>query len=181
MTWYYTGVGSRNTPNDVLTLMGHIARKMSAFNFGQRTGDADGADKAFRDAAYEANVFTPNWLDPMNTDWEPPIPEVYRAADCTPQAMAIAAQFHPAWHKCSDYVRKLHGRNAFQILGLSLNDPSKYCICWTPDGCISHATRKYQTGGTGTAISIADAYNVPVVNLAIPSHRQHWTEWLQAA
>ena len=179
--FYYTGVGSRNTPKDVLVLMGAIATKMAHFNYGCRTGDAPGADKAFRDSASGAGVFTNNQLDPHNTYYKPPMLEVYKASDCTPEAMTIAARFHPAWHKCSAFARKLHGRNAFQILGLGLNDPSKYCICWTPDGCISHATRQYSTGGTGTAISIADAYKVPVINLAIPSHRQHWTEWLNAA
>jgi hypothetical protein len=82
---------------------------------------------------------------------------------------------------CKPYVRKLHGRNAFQILGLSLNTPSKYCICWTPDGATTHMERVRRTGGTGTAISIADAYKVPVVNLVIPSHRAHWETWANAA
>lgn len=84
--------------------------------------------------------------------------------------MEIAKQFHPAWFRCNDYAKKLHGRNSFQILGLSLKEPSNFVICWTPDGCIDQETRTFRTGGTGTAISIASSYNVPVFNLKRKNH-----------
>lgn len=157
--FYYTGVGSRNTPNDVLALMNSIAIKMQKLGYILRSGGADGADKAFESGTG-------------------PTKQIFYANDCTLEAMAIAEQFHPAWHKCSQFARKLHGRNAFQVLGPNLNDPSKYCICWTSDGATTHMERCFKTGGTGTAISIADAYKVPVINLAVPSHRQHWQEWI---
>ena len=35
----------------------------------------------------------------------------------------------------------------------------------SPDGCISHSTRNYNTGGTGQLISYADFFGVPVYNL----------------
>ena len=155
---YYTGVGSRDTPPDILILMEAIARKMASFGFWLRSGGAIGADSAFERGAG------------MNK-------QIFYANDATAQAMAIAAKFHPKWNRCSPFARKLHGRNAFQILGPNLNDPTQYCICWTPDGCISHATRQYATGGTGTAISIADYYKVLIVNLAIPEHFKVWDEW----
>jgi hypothetical protein len=158
---FYTGVGSRKTPNNVLALMNRIAIKMSYIGYTLRSGGAEGADTAFELGAS--------------------IKEIYYAKDCTPEAMTIAAQFHPAWHKCSEFARKLHGRNAFQVLGRQLNDPSQYCICWTPDGATTHRERVYRTGGTGTAISIADHYKVPVINLAIPSEFQKWDQWSMAA
>ncbi len=161
MSYCYTGVGGRKTPVDILGLMTAIAIKMAAWGFKLRSGGAKGADTAFEQGA-GANK------------------EIYLANDCTLAAMEISAQFHPAWEKCSEFARKLHGRNAFQVLGADLNDPSKYCICWTPDGCTTHMERVYRTGGTGTAISIADAYDVPVSNLAIPSHRKIWTDWVNA-
>ncbi len=174
---FYTGVGSRKTPPLALNLMGRIAHKLAVLYFTLRTGDALGADKAFRDAAHEAVVLAGDW--PNNGILRDP--EVYKAKHCTPAAMAIAERFHPAWHKCSDFAKRLHGRNAFQILGPNLNEPSQYCICWTPDGATTHMERVYRTGGTGTAISIADAYGVPVVNLAIPSEYQKWNAWVIAA
>jgi len=157
---YYTGVGARSTPQDILQLMTKIAFKMLNFGYILRSGGAEGADKAFEAGAGNAKT-------------------IYYARDATPEAEAIASQFHPAWNKCKPFVRKLHGRNSFQILGINLNEPSTYCICWTPDGATTHMERCMRTGGTGTAISIADFYHVPVVNLAIPSHKQHWLTWVQ--
>lgn len=158
----YTGVGGRATPQDKLTLMGAIAIKLALFGFWLRSGGAKGADTAFENSAGQ-------------------LKQIFYAKDATAEAEAIAGQFHPAWNRCSPYAKKLHGRNAFQILGPDLNDPSQYCICWTPDGCISHATRTIQTGGTGTAISIADHYNVPIINLARLDQCQMWSDWAYAA
>lgn len=158
---YYTGVGSRNTPRNILNLMTAIAQKMQSLDFILRSGGAKGADTAFENGAGIKKC-------------------IFYAKDATYEAEQIAAQFHHAWNRCSAYAKKLHGRNAFQVLGGDLATPSQYCICWTPDGCVSHATRSIQTGGTGTAISIADHYGIPVVNLCIPAHFNIWANWVNS-
>jgi len=157
---YYTGVGSRQTPQVVLVLMRQIALAMANLQYTLRSGGAKGADSAFESGAGHNK-------------------QIFYAMDCTPAAMKIARRFHPAWSRCDNYARRLHGRNAFQVLGPNLNEPSAYCICWTKDGCISHKTRSFDTGGTGTAISIAEAYGVPVINLAIPEYFAQWNEWVK--
>lgn len=158
MSKYYTGVGSRKTPQNILQLMTLIATKMASLNYILRSGGAQGADKAFEEGAGVMK-------------------EIYYANDATTEAIELASKFHPAWGKCSMYAKKLHGRNSFQVLGLNLKTPSEYCICWTPDGCLSHSTRQYQTGGTGTAISISEYYKVQIVNLALSDHYNHWYQW----
>jgi len=177
MQKFYTGVGSRSTPQHVLTLMGKIAHKMANLYYTLRTGDAKGADNAFYNSAMEAVIFAGDWLN-LTDNVILPDPIAYTARDCTLAAMAIAERFHPAWNRCDAYARKLHGRNAFQVLGPNLNDPSIGLICWTKDGCVSHSTRCFDTGGTGTAISIAEAYGVPITNLAIPDHFDKWDKWV---
>jgi len=157
---FYTGVGSRKTPHNILTLMTSIARKMNWMGYTLRSGGAEGADKAF-EAGADNNK------------------SIFYAKDATSEAMTIAGSFHPAWHKCSNFAKKLHGRNAFQVLGAQLNHPSIYCICWTPDGCNSHATRQFSTGGTGTAISIADARGIYVTNLQRPEEFKKWADWVR--
>lgn len=145
---YYTGVGSRKTPGNIIGVMVNIAYYLSLSGWTLRSGGARGADTAFEQGL--GQVYK----------------EIYYAKDATKEAMAISAEYHPAWNKCSQYAKQLHGRNAFQVLGKDLATPSSFLICWTPDGCETHATRGYSTGGTGTAISIANAYNIPVYNLA---------------
>ncbi|MGW8180035.1 MAG: hypothetical protein ACWGQW_14930 [bacterium] len=147
----YTGVGSRQTPKYVMDVMTRLARKLDQLGFVLRSGGAAGADLAFEKGATTK--------------------EIYTARDCTLEAMAIAEEFHPAWHRCGLFARKLHGRNAFQVLGKSLNSPSRFVVCYTKDGVVSHDRRTIKTGGTGTAISIADAWQIPVFNLG---RKDHW-------
>ena len=44
---YYTGVGARATPKDILKLMEDIAFKLAQKGYVLRSGAADGADTAF--------------------------------------------------------------------------------------------------------------------------------------
>ena len=158
----YTGVGCLETPPDILDLMTRIAQKMQRCGIILRSGGAIGADMAFERGAGS-------------------LKQIFYSRDATPESIEIAARFHPAWHRVrakSPYVAGLHGRNVFQVLGRDLQSPSRGLICWTRDGCVSHSTRCFDTGGTGTAISIADVYGVPISNLAIPEHRAKWESWV---
>ena len=146
MNNYYAGVGSRQTPSDMLETMKLISQYLEQKNYILRSGGASGADKAF-----EAGVFNNK--------------EIFYANDANRDAERIAALYHPAWDRCSSYAKALHARNAFQILGRDLKTPVEFVVCWTPDGAETHAQRKYETGGTGTAISIANKLGIRVYNL----------------
>ena len=159
---FYTGVGSRKTPKDVLELMVKIAIKAAQNGYTLRSGGAEGADKAFEHGC----------------DMVKGPKEIYYANQATAEAMAMAALYHPAWSSCSPYAKKLHGRNAFQVLGINLDKPSNNFICWTPDGCLHHHERSRITGGTGTAISIADNYHINICNLANYTHRDLMEAWV---
>jgi len=154
---YYTGIGSRQIPDDITILMSSIAIKLADKEYILRSGGAKGADSAFE----------------YGCDSIKAKKEIFYAKDCTIEAMNIASQYHNAWHLCNNYVKKLHGRNVFQILGRNLKTPSSFVICWTPDGCIHHNTRTQLTGGTGTAISIASMNKIPVFNLFNEKVKEH--------
>lgn len=51
-------------------------------------------------------------------------------------------------------ARKLQARNSHQVLGLDLETPSEFIVCWTKNGKSS--------GGTGQAIRIALDYGIPI-------------------
>jgi len=160
---YYTGVGSRKTPVDILDMMTRLALAFAYHGYTLRSGGAYGADQAFEKGSALKEIFYPIDID---------------RSPIALEALALAAKFHPAWNHCSAFAKRLHGRNAFQVLGRNLSVPSEFLICWTPDGCTSHATRSITTGGTGTAISIASAHGIPVNNLARPEHWLHWNKYL---
>ena len=50
-------------------------------------------------------------------------------------------------------------------MGLPDEEPSSFVICYTPDRCEYNDLRNKITGGTGTAITVANAKNIPVFNL----------------
>lgn len=142
MSRYYAGIGSRETPNDILKLMYRIAKGLSARNYTLRSGCAKGADTAFEEGViaakgnarlYTADGFIPAWTQ-VFTDF-----------------------FHPAPQHLKPYGRKLMCRNAMQILGESGDEPVEFVVCWTKDG--------NGAGGTGQAIRIAHYYNIPVFDL----------------
>lgn len=138
----YTGVGSRETPADILAVMTRLAQCLARDGWTLRSGRARGADRAFEAGAGRAK-------------------EIFLAKHATQTVMDMASRIHPAWHRCDDFARRLHGRNCFQVLGHDLNSPSRFLVCWTRDGL--------DQGGTRTAITLARQNGVPVFNLAIRS------------
>lgn len=137
----YAGIGSRETPEDILKLMKRIARQLERRGDLLRTGDADGADKAFRSGVEK----------PENK-------EVFSAKHGIREwTFLFTDHFHPAPKHLSPFARKLMNRNAMQILGRNGCEPVDFVVCWTKDGKAS--------GGTGQAIRIAGYYNIPVFNL----------------
>jgi len=165
MTKFYTGVGSRNTPKSILAVMSNLAKKLANDGWILRSGGAKGADSAFElGAGSKKTVYYAHHVDSL--------------ADGQ-TAMELAGSLHGAWDKCSSYARKLHARNAFQVLGCHLHKPSSFMVCWTPDGAVSHEDRSIKTGGTGTAISIASHFGIKVYNLARPEHLEKIKEFIK--
>ena len=159
MTPIYAGIGARATPRAVLERMTVIAAWLARRGWHLRSGGADGADNAFASGAPQA----------LRTSFLPwPGYNGRKGADCRfltsdrLDALApIAAALHPAWHRCSPAVRKLHARNAAVLLGPDAGRPVpvRAVVCWTEGGRIR--------GGTGMAIRIAQRHAIPVLNMAV--------------
>lgn len=56
---YYTGIGSRKTPDSICLLMTKIASLMSKKGFILRSGGATGADSAFELGSLKSDIFLP--------------------------------------------------------------------------------------------------------------------------
>ncbi|GIW31485.1 MAG: DNA-protecting protein DprA [Meiothermus sp.] len=171
----YAGIGSRQTPPNTLALMKRVASRLAELGWTVRSGGAVGADQAFEAGALQVRgaveVFLP---------W--PGYNGYKKAALTapsPEAIRLAADLHPAWSRLSSGVQKLMGRNSHQILGVNLNTPVAFVLCWTPDGAESEAECGVETGGTGQAIRLASRYGVPVFNLYRPDALSRLGDWLR--
>lgn len=150
----YAGIGSRETPQDVLETMKKIAGYLAGAGYILRSGAAVGADSAFEQGALAAGGKTEIWVP-----WEG-FNRHESTLTPTPEAFALAEQHHPAWGACKQGAKALHARNAHQILGATLNDPVEFIVCWTKGGT--------GQGGTGQALRIARANGIEIYDLGKP-------------
>lgn len=161
---YYAGIGSRNTPQDILDLMSRVAKRLSLHGYTLRSGAADGADKSFEDGCTKAGGAKEIYLPWRGFNGSQS--SLYSIDD---KAYELAATLHPYWHNCSQAAKKLHSRNCYQVLGGNLALPSDFVLCWTQDGCESGDTRTSKTGGTGQAIALASLNDIPIINFKNPN------------
>ena len=159
----FAGVGSRQTPPEILTQMSEVARILTSEGLTLRSGGAPGADSAFARGAHPQarQIYLPaNGHNGHHTGRDPSL--IVPDPDALSVMKQIAATVHPAWHRCSAYARALHARNVAIMIGAkpSEPDPAHAVVCWTPGAAI--------TGGTGMAIRLAGIYRIPVYNLARP-------------
>lgn len=147
---YYTGIGSRKTPANILNLFTKISSHLEYKGFILRSGGALGADLAFENGVkniQNKDIYLPWKLFNNNSS------TLYKI---TNDALLLTSKFHPKFKELSAPIKKLHARNCYQILGPNLNEPSEFVLCWTPEGKM--------IGGTSQAIRIALHYQIPVFN-----------------
>lgn len=151
----YAGIGSRETPSNILRVMDNLAYLLAPYAT-LRSGGARGADSAFEFGAQSAygkrEIYLP-WQGYKGR-------RDSAILEPSPEAFQIASEYHPAWDRCSEVARALHARNSHIVLGRFLNDPVEVVICWTQGA--------KGGGGTGQALRIARDKCIEVWDLADP-------------
>jgi hypothetical protein len=167
----YAGIGSRQTPGDVLELMEASAAALAKAGWVLRSGAAPGADSAFERGCDLVGgvkeIFVP-WRGFEGR-------EQVALAEPSDAAYEIAERHHPAWGRLKQGAQKLHARNVHQILGANLEktEPVKFVLCWTKGA--------QGEGGTGQALRIARGVGVEVFDLADSQVRERIEHWLGVA
>lgn len=153
---FYAGIGSRDTPAEVLSDMKRLATLCQQKGYILRSGAASGADTAFESGAGNLKeIFLPydgfEKRSPNNTtvklvqsDW----------------AIELARDVHPLKSKLKGRNLEFHSRNMMQVLGENGDLPVDFVACWTPGGLTQ--------GGTASAMRLARRLNIPIYNLAKP-------------
>lgn len=148
---YYAGIGSRETPIEVLEIMRQMGSHLAKNGATLRSGGAGGADKAFEEGCDNAKG-----LKEIYIPWkgfEDSTSNLIVGPEGS-QAYLIAEKYHPYWHNLKNGARKLQARNSHQILGEDLNTPCQFVVCYTKGG--------KRAGGTGQALRLATDYNIPI-------------------
>lgn len=180
---FYTGVGSRETPDDILNVMSKTAYKLASLGWTLRSGGAKGADSAFEEGWWNhykdtgqgsdlAEIYLP--YDGFNYHRGDPAYPYNVLVEHKPTLITaglIASTIHPNWdavvNASSDFGFKAHSRNVFQVIGTDFSTPSKMLIAWTK---LTKAGEPM--GGTATAINLAKRYGVEVFNLNKPEDKE---------
>jgi hypothetical protein len=187
MKWY-TGVGSRETPSDILVMMESVGYALASQGWTLRSGGAKGADKAFEDGMFRyAGLDGPyNWTPAeIYLPWSGYedhyrythgglniLPsDIHFETESIAEGMAMAV--HPAWEACKQGAKKMHTRNVFQVLGKTLDTPSKMLIAWTKLDKAGNPK-----GGTATAINLAKENGVETFNLNKPEDFERIKKWI---
>ena len=154
MKRYYAGIGSRETPEEIIKIMIQIAESLGKMGIILRSGAAEGADDAFEIGCDNVNgkkeIYLP-WKGFGNSKSTLIVKD--------PKAFELVEKYHPGFSRLSQGALKLQARNSHQVLGLDLNTPSDFIICYTPKGKGS--------GGTGQALRIAKDYSIPVFDCGL--------------
>lgn len=170
---FYTGIGSRETPENICRLMKDIAAVAAMRGYTGRSGGADMADSAFEEGFL---AIAPHLPEYNLAEFDVYLPwkrfngrfaSKHRrhniiVAEAEWKALEIMKTVHPIYAKGGSLRRgpeKLHTRNVFQVLGYNLKTPSDFLVCYsipTADGV---------SGGTNTAWQLALRHGVECYNL----------------
>ena len=178
----YTGIGSRETPDDILELMRWFANNLYFKGYTLRSGGAPGADQAFefglagadqnRSLIQERSEIYLPWgtFEKDNRSWLKPKLEKPQS-----DAYHYAAKYHPGWKFLTPGAMTFHARNIHQVFGPDVNNPiySDFIICWTKNA--------KGGGGTGQALRAAKGVEVPVYDLADESVKDMVIDWFYDA
>ena len=153
MSFIYTGIGSRETPQEFLDMFERMGVWLGKRGGILRSGGANGADSAFERGADNVQGKKEIYLP-----WKGFNGNTSLLYTIDHNAMVIAQNIHPNWNRLSDAAKKLMTRNTYQIIGYD-NTLTDFVVCYTKDG-------KY-IGGTSQAMKLADMYNIPIFNAGI--------------
>jgi hypothetical protein len=171
---YYTGLGSRTSPPDILELMTRTARWLRGQGWTLRSGHAQGADRAFELGAESDSVIYLPWKNfgqnPYNDDQGMPVlgTAITISTDdpITNYRHLAELGIRRGTTTVQSWIKLLHGRNAWQIQGHAATpDLSKFALCWCP------VVRGEPQGGTATAVKLAVHHKIPVFNLFFENNR----------
>lgn len=168
---FWTGIGSRQVPDDVIANMVKFGYEMASTGMCLRSGKASGSDTGFQIGVetfllkkgnenlplmeiyipwnrfdnYRVKIVTHDIIGPDQASW--------------PQAKQIAKQIHPNPKALKDAALSLHARNVYQVLGTHLTEPSEFVIFYADEhnGVVK--------GGTATAVHLARKHNIPTYNI----------------
>ena len=202
---YYTMIGARSTPDEVMTLMVRFAEKACSFKYIGRSGGADGSDtcleegvKAFQSKVKLAptrgsefmEIYLP-WKDFNGRDSSVSGYYTLPWMDNKQQAVNIASEIHPKWSLDlkveSGEIPKPKNWKPMKQGAKHLHTGNVYQLLGqdlnTPSRfviCYAEPQGKkgHVKGGTGTAVKLGIDNGVEIINLYHETQRKRVEDWV---
>jgi hypothetical protein len=160
-----TMIGSREAPKDICDLFTELGVEVRERGWWARSGHAQGIDYASECGALKRCIVYLPW-ESFNRQKE--MLGIPRTQPLRDEVLEIVYK-HEAYAKnLKDAVKLIKSRNVYQVLGEDLESPSDIVVCWTEEGKV--------VGGTGLAIKIATANDIPIINVGDPNVASHLDE-----
>ena len=161
----YTGIGSRETPPEIIKQMVWLGEVLANKSYVLRSGGANGADLAFEKGCNNVEGIKEIYLPVKGFNKSESL-----LFEIPKRAYDLARIYHPKYYGLHPFAKKCMARNVLQIMGPSAQpvleeEMSSMVICWTKDGAETTDDTSIDTGGTGQAIRVAYDYAIPVFNL----------------
>jgi hypothetical protein len=177
----YSGIGSRETPPEVISIMEDAGFRLARIGFTLRSGKAAGADAAFQRGAQrfegaKCEIYIP-WKgfkggEGLLDRYDITLDSIDRQfPENAEMRWEWVKEVHGGWERLSQGARKLHERNIHQLFGQDLGDAylnqSKFVIYFALE------TKKGDPkGGTATAVNLAKKQGIRTLNLLHESNRE---------
>ena len=158
-------IGTRSLSAGWKQLIVEFSRGMAEAEWMIRSGAAEGCDQAwtegFTHRASSVSLYLP-WPTFNKSYW---FGSGYRIQhNPTEEGARIARDSISYWDSLKQGAKKLYARNSHIILGPDCRKPSDLVVAYTTTGD--------DRGGTGQAIRIARAKQIPVLNIHWPSDQR---------
>lgn len=154
MSLIYAGLGSRNTPDNILQAMEAFAGNMAERGHALRTGAAPKGPDSYLERGCESKGGTKEIFLPWpgyNMRWNSALGTLPYS---TEEGMDIARANHFQWHEVNMEHALIYAGISHILLGWYCNRPADFLICWGAQSPI-----------TAQAIRVADAYKIPYFDL----------------
>jgi hypothetical protein len=187
-TMTYAGIGSRETPEDVLNLMTEAAKYLESLGYTLNTGKTFIArpsnDPKYQKQYEERLAFSKKnngkvGLDEEGADRAFSLGTTKKNlfgvnAPVGKKELTVMEEIHPAPDKLTEGAKKLMARNTNQIFGENLDTPVDFVLFYAKE--TSNPLRV--AGGTGQAVEMARRKRIPTINMSKPNWKKKLDEIL---
>ena len=200
-TMTYAGIGSRETPQEVLDVMTQAAKYLDDLGYTLNTGktyptslndyfiktvhkgNRQAAEEAFKAKQAETERLTKLYGNKVGMDEEGADRAFSAGASkknlfspmdkISDREMKVGEEIHPNWSALSSGAAKLMARNSNQVFGAKLDTPIDFVIFYAKE--TTNPLRP--AGGTGQAVEMARRKGIPTINMA----DTNWRDQLKTA